>query len=144
MLIGEYTHSIDDKNRLSLPVKFRSELGRKIVITPGLDGCLFGFTQKAWLKISEKLSESSMLQHDARSFNRYMFGGAAEVEVDAIGRILIPDFLRERAKLKSKVSLIGVQDRIEIWNEKAWVDHKSVVEKRADELAEKLGQVGVL
>ena len=85
-----------------------------------------------------------MLQHDARSFNRYMFGGAAEVEIDAIGRILVPDFLRERAKLKSKVALIGVQDRIEIWNEKAWMDHKSVVEKRADELAEKLGQVGVL
>lgn len=144
MLIGEYTHTIDDKNRLSLPVKFRKELGKKIVITPGLDGCLFGFTMKSWQNISAKLAESSMLQSDTRSFNRFMFGGAVEVEVDSIGRILVPDFLRGRAELTSKVAIVGVQDRIEIWNEKAWVEYKGQVEKQADQLAEKLGQVGVL
>ncbi len=144
MFIGEYTHTIDEKNRLSLPVKFRKEIGKKIVVTPGLDGCLFGFTLKAWENISEKLGESSMLQSDTRSFNRYMFGGAVEVDVDAIGRILVPDFLRERSGLKGKVSIVGVQDRIEIWNEKQWMDYKAGVEKRADALAEKLGQIGVL
>ncbi len=144
MLIGEYTHSIDDKNRLSLPAKFRSQLGKKIVVTPGLDQCLWIFTQKEWEKIQTKLSQSSLLQKDSRSFNRFMFAGASEAEVDSIGRILIPDFLRERANLKNKVVIIGVSSRVEIWNEKTWNDEKKMVEKQADTLAEKLGQVGVL
>lgn len=144
MLIGEYTHTVDDKNRISLPVKFRQEMGKKIVITPGLDGCLFVFTMKQWGTISEKLGESSILQADTRSFNRYMLGGASEVEVDSIGRILIPDFLKDRANLKSKVVMIGVQNRVEIWNDKSWIDYKKVVEKQADSLAEKLGQAGAL
>ena len=144
MLIGEYTHIIDDKNRLSLPAKFRAEMGKKIVLTPGLDQCLFVFTQKEWGKIQTKLSSSSLLQGDMRSFNRFMFAGATEAEVDSIGRILIPDFLRDRANLKNKVVFIGVSSRLEIWNEKTWIEYKKVVEKQADTLAEKLGQVGVL
>ncbi len=144
MLIGEYTHSIDDKNRISLPAKFRSEMGKKMVVTPGLDACLFVFTHKEWQKIEEKLNQSSLLQADNRSFNRFMFAGAVEVEVDSAGRILIPDFLKERAHLKNKVVFIGVSSRLEIWNEKTWSEYKKVVEKQADTLAEKLGQVGVL
>ncbi len=144
MLIGEFIHAIDDKNRLSLPAKFRQELGKKIVVTPGLDGCLFVFTQKQWEKISGKLGESSMLQSDTRSFNRYLLGGATEAEVDSIGRVLIPEFLRERAGLKEKVAVVGVQSRVELWNEKRWQEVKHGVEQQADTLAEKLGQVGVL
>ena len=144
MLIGEYTHSIDDKNRLSLPAKFRTEMGKKVVVTPGLDQCLFVFTQKEWGKIEEKLNQSSLLQADNRSFNRFMFAGAVEAEIDSIGRILIPDFLRDRANLKNKVVVIGVSSRLELWNEKTWCEYKKVVEKQADTLAEKLGQVGVL
>lgn len=144
MFIGEYIHTIDEKNRLSLPAKFRTQLGKKIVITPGLDGCIFGFTLDAWKKISTRLAESSLLQADTRSFNRFMFGGAVEVEVDSIGRILVPDFLKDRAGLKNKVAVIGVQDRVEIWSEKAWLEYKTVVEKQAEQLAEKFGQVGVL
>ena len=144
MLIGEYTHSIDDKNRVSLPAKFRAEMGKKLVITPGLDNCLFLFTTKEWEKISERLSEGSMLQSDTRSFNRFLFGGAVEVEVDSIGRILVPDFLKTRAGLTTKVAVVGVQSRVEIWDEHAWNEYKNGVEKRADALAEKLGQVGML
>ena len=144
MLIGEYTHSIDDKNRLSLPAKFRQEMGKKMVVTPGLDSCLFVFTQKEWLKLEEKLNHSSIGQADSRGFSRHMFAGAVEAEVDSIGRILIPDFLRDRANLKNKVVVIGVSTRLEIWNEKTWGEYKKVVEKQADTLAEKLGQVGVL
>ncbi|MDO8594846.1 MAG: division/cell wall cluster transcriptional repressor MraZ [bacterium] len=144
MLIGEYTHTIDDKNRLSLPAKFRQEMGKKVVVTPGLDGCLFVFTLKQWEKISGKLGESSMFQADTRSFNRYMLGGATEVEVDSLGRVLIPDFLRERANLKDKVAVVGVQSRVELWNEKKWQEYKRGVEGQADTLAEKLGSVGVL
>ena len=144
MLIGEYTHTIDDKNRLSLPAKFRQELGKKVILTPGLDGCLFVFTMKQWQSISAKLGESSMLQSDSRSFNRFMFAGAEEADVDSIGRILLPEFLRKRAKLKDKAVLIGVQDRVEIWDESEWLEYKRVIEKKADTLAEKLGSVGVL
>lgn len=144
MLIGEYIHTMDDKNRISLPVKFRKEMGKKIVVAPGLDNCLSIFTLKEWGKISERLSESSMLAADNRSFNRFMFGGAVEIDVDAIGRILLPDFLKDRASLKSRVVMIGVQNRVEIWNDRAWSDYKKVVADRADALAEKLGAVGVL
>ncbi len=144
MLIGEYTHTIDEKNRLSLPAKFRTEMGKKVVLTPGLDGCLFVFTSKEWSKIEERLNQSSFLQSDSRSFSRFMLGGAVEVEIDSIGRVLVPDFLRERANLKSKVAVIGVSSRVEIWNDKAWSEYKKVVEKQADALAEKLGTIGAL
>ena len=144
MLIGEYIHTLDEKKRLSLPVKFRTEMGKKIVITSGLDNCLFIFTMKQWENISNKLSEANMLKADNRSFNRYMFGSATEVEVDALGRMLVPDFLVTRANLKGKVAIIGVQDRAEIWNEEAWNAYKNVVEKEADQLAEKLGSAGML
>ena len=143
MLIGEYIHTIDEKNRISLPVKFRKEMGKKIIITPGLDQCLFVFTTKEWEKVSKRLSDTdsdlSFLKADKRSFNRFMFGRASEVEVDSIGRILIPDFLKDRINLKDKAAVIGVEDRVEIWNDKTWSQYKEVVEKQADQLAEKLG-----
>ena len=142
MLIGEYIHTIDEKNRISMPVKFRKEMGKKIIITPGLDSCLFIFTIKEWEKVSKRLSDSStdlsFLKADQRSFNRYMFGRAAEVEIDSIGRILIPDFLKDRIGLKDKAAIIGVEDRVEVWNDKVWSQNQEVVEKQAGELAEKL------
>lgn len=127
-----------------MPIKFRKEVGKKIIVTAGLDNCLWIFTMNQWKKISDKLSDFSMLQADNRSFNRYMFGSATEVEVDTIGRILLPEFLVTRATLKNKVAVVGVQDRIEIWNDIAWNKYKDVVEKKADQLAEKLGQAGAL
>ncbi len=143
MLIGEYTHTIDDKNRVSIPFKFRKELGKKIIITPGLDQCLFIFTKSEWEKVSKKLSNSesdlSFLKSDQRSFNRFMFGRAAEVELDSIGRILIPDVLKDRIKLKDKAVLVGVQDRVEVWNVAAWEKCEEGFEKEADRLAESLG-----
>lgn len=146
MIIGQFNHTIDDKNRLSLPAKFRQEMGKKVVITPGLDSCLFIFTMKQWEKISERLSvnESSMLQADNRGFNRYLLGGAVEVEVDAAGRMLVPEYLRDRAKLKAKVVFIGVRDRVELWDEAAWEAYRRDVEGKADSLAEKLGKAGML
>jgi MraZ protein len=144
MLIGEYIHTLDDKNRVSLPVRFRKEIGKRIIVTAGLDNCLWIFTEGQWKKISDKLSNFSMLQADNRSFNRYMFGSATEIEVDSLGRILLPEFLTSRANLKTKVAVVGVQDRIEIWNEDLWKENKNVVEKRVDQLAEKLGQAGAI
>ncbi|HNW71692.1 MAG TPA: division/cell wall cluster transcriptional repressor MraZ [Candidatus Paceibacterota bacterium] len=143
MLIGEYIHTIDEKNRISLPAKFRKEMGKKIIITPGLDQCLFIFTAKEWEKVSNKLSDSStdlsFLKSDKRSFNRYMFGRAVEVELDTIGRILIPDFLKDRIKLSDKAAIIGVKDRLEVWNDKVWLEYNKKVETEAGQLAEKIG-----
>ncbi len=144
MLIGEYTHSIDEKNRVSLPVKFRQKIGKKMIVTPGLDNCLFIFTLKEWENVSRKLAESSLGQADNRGFGRYMFGGAVEAELDSIGRILIPEYLQKAANLKGKVTVVGVQTRVELWNEKAWSDYKKGVAGKAGDLAEKLGQVGVI
>lgn len=144
MLIGEFIHTIDDKNRVALPAKFRKDLGKTVVLAPGLDRSIFMLTLNEWKKVAQRLSEGSFLQSDNRSFNRFIFGGAVEVDVDAQGRVLIPEFLAKRAGLKSKVALIGVDSRVEIWNEKTWHDYKQVVELEADQLAEKLGQVGIL
>jgi len=144
MLIGEYTHTVDDKKRISLPVRFRKELGKKVIVTHGLDNCLFLYAPKQWEKISDSLSQMSMLQADSRSFSRFMLAGAVEVDVDTLGRILIPEFLRDFADLKSRVVFAGVHSRIEIWNDKRWVDYKRRIETQADMLAEKLGGVGAL
>ncbi len=144
MIIGEYKHSIDEKNRISLPSKFRKGFGNKVVVTRGLDNCLFMYPVKEWEKISEKLSELGMGQADTRGFNRFMLAGAVEVSIDTIGRILIPDFLRDFAKIKSKVVFAGVGNRVEIWNDKRWDEYKKKIEKQADIMAEKLGEIGVV
>ncbi len=143
MLIGEFTHIVDDKKRISLPAKFRKLLGSKVVVTHGLDNCLFLYTLKEWEKISAKLSSLSMGQADSRAFNRYMLAGAVLIEVDSVGRILVPDFLRDFAGLELKVVVTGIYNRVEIWNDVTWSNYKKKISERADILAEKLGEVGV-
>lgn len=144
MLIGEYAHTLDSKKRLSLPAKFRKEIGKKVVITRGLDACLFMYPEKQWEKIAEKLATLPMGQSDTRALSRFMLSGAVESEVDGAGRVLIPDFLKEFAGLKGKVILAGVHERIEIWNEKQWDEYKRRIEKNADSVAQKLGDIGVI
>ena len=144
MLIGEYTHTVDEKSRVSLPIRFRKELGRKVVVTHGLDNCLFLYPLKEWQKISEKLGALGMGQADTRGFNRIILAGAVEIDVDSIGRILIPEFLSEYASLSTKVVFAGVHNRIEIWNDKKWKEYKTTVLRQADQLAEKLGEIGVI
>jgi MraZ protein len=144
MLIGEYDHILDPKRRLSLPSKFRKELGRKVVVTRGLDHCLFLYSLKEWEKISEKLGELSVGHADTRGFNRFMLSGAIETEVDGAGRILIPDFLTDFAGLTTEVVIAGIHNRVEIWDSVRWSEYKGRVETQADELAQKLGELGVL
>lgn len=144
MLIGEYRHSLDDKKRLSLPVKFRTALGKKLVITRGLEGCLFVYSKKEWDKISERLSALGMGQSATRGFSRFMLAGAADTDVDGAGRVLIPEHLKEFAKLGATVVLAGVANRIEVWNEQAWEDYKKRIEREADVLAEHLGSIGAI
>ncbi len=144
MLIGEYNHTLDPKKRLSMPSKWRKELGKKLVLTRGLDNCLFVYPLREWQKITEKIGQLPLGQADTRSFNRFFLSGAVEVEVDSVGRILVPDFLKEFAKLDAKVVLAGIHDRVEIWDEKKWTEYKHKIEAQADQLAEKLGDIGVL
>ncbi len=144
MLIGEYLHTLDNKKRISLPAKFRKEVGRKVVVTRGLDSCLFMYPQKAWEKIASKVSDLPVGQADTRGMSRFLLAGAVEVEVDSAGRILIPDFLKDFADLKTRVVLAGVSDRIEIWNEKTWEEYKRRIEKSADQMAQTLGDLGIL
>ena len=143
MLIGEYTHTLDAKKRLALPAKLRAKLGRKVVITHGLDNCLSVYPQKEWERVASKLGGLSMGQADTRSFNRFMLAGAVETEIDSMGRVLIPDFLKEYAGLSTKVVMAGVHNRLEIWDEARWTEYKARVTKQADALAEKLGEIGV-
>lgn len=144
MLIGEYTHTLDPKKRLSIPAKWRKELGKKVVVTRGLDNCLFVYPMKQWGEITEKVRQLPLGQADTRGFNRFFLSGAVETDVDSAGRILVADFLKAFAGLKSRVVLAGVHDRIEIWDDKVWRSYTARIEKQADALAEKLGDVGVL
>ena len=144
MFIGEYTHTTDDKNRVTLPSRFKKELGGKVVLTRGLDNCLFLFPYKVWEAISKNTAELGMMQADTRGFTRFLFSGASEINLDSAGRILIPDFLKEFADLKGSVVFAGVHDRIEIWNEKRWSAYKKKIESEVDMMAEKLGSVGMI
>lgn len=152
MFIGEFTHTLDDKKRLSLPSKFRKELGKKVIITHGLDNCLFMFTLSQWNKLAEELGNMSFTNADSRGFNRIMLGGAVETEIDTAGRILIPDFLRQYAGVAShedkkeptKLVFTGVHTRVEIWEEKRWKSYKEKILKQADSLAAKLSSIGAI
>lgn len=142
MLIGEYSHTIDPKKRLAVPAKLRKELGDQVVITRGLDNCLFVYTQKEWAALADKLSKLPIGNAETRNFVRLMLGGATEVEVDTLGRILVPEYLKEYAKLEKDVVITGVYSRLEIWAKKEWVEYKARIEKNTDELAERLGNIG--
>ncbi len=144
MLIGEYIHTLDTKKRISMPAKFRKEIGKKVVITRGLDNCLFVYPIKDWKEVTSKLAELPIGASDTRGFNRFFLAGAVETDVDSLGRVLVPDFLKDFAGLKNKVAVIGVSDRIEIWDEKGWKTYRGRIEKQADVLAEKLSEIGVL
>jgi len=143
MLIGEYTHNIDEKRRVAVPAKFRKEIGKKAVITRGLDNCLFVYPMKEWEKVAEKLSSLPMGQSDKRNFARLFLAGATDVSLDSLGRILVPDYLKELAGLKNKVIITGMYKKLEIWNEETWKKYKNEIEKETDVLAEKLGEVGL-
>ncbi len=144
MLLGEYIHTLDEKKRIILPKKFKDELGKKLVLTRGLDKCLFLYSKKEWENVVQNLKQLSFTQADTRGFTRFMFSGATEIDLDKSGRILIPDSLKRFAGLKGKVVFAGVSDRVEVWDEARWKKYTAKVEKQGDELAEKLGEIGVL
>jgi len=143
MFIGEYSYSLDDKKRLSIPVRFREALGKKAVVTRGLDQCLFLFSLKEWEVLAEKLSRLPLAQADARGFGRLMLTGAMEVPFDNLGRILMPDYLKSYALLKKKAVVVGVYNRVEIWDEDKWQEYKEKTEKEVGDIAERLKELGI-
>ncbi len=141
MFMGEYNHTIDAKGRLIVPSKFRDALGDEFVITKGLDGCLFVYDNKEWTAFEEKLKSLPLTNKDARQFVRFFLAGAANVEVDKQGRILVPSNLREFAKLSKEVVLVGVASRIEIWSKEIWENTESFEDM--EEIAEHMADLGL-
>ncbi len=138
MFIGEYRHTFDAKNRISLPAKFRKELGKTVIVTRGLDRCLFVYPMSAWKKEAEKLAQHATGSRAGRGLSRLMLAGASEADVDSAGRILVPDYLKAFAALSAKAVVAGVNERVELWDESAWDEYTATIERDADALAESL------
>ncbi len=143
MLIGQYKHTIDIKKRLALPIKFRGELGVKVIVTKGIENCLVVYTIKEWEIMSQKLGNLPVSQGEARSFARHLLASAMEVELDKLGRILLPDYLKDYSDLKKNVVICGLSNRLEIWDEQKWNDYSKNAEKGVEEIVSKLGSLGI-
>ena len=141
MFMGEYNHTIDAKGRLIIPSKYRETLGDTFVVTKGLDGCLFVYDNVEWNVFEEKLKSLPITNKDARQFARFFLAGAAEVEVDKQGRILVPNVLRDFAELNKDVVLIGVASRIEIWSKERFEGITAYEDM--DEIAEHMAEFGL-
>lgn len=143
MLIGEYEHSLDVKGRLIMPAKLREDIGEKFIITKGLDGCLFGFSQNEWANFEEKLKTLPLTNKKARDFVRFFLSGAIECEIDKQGRFLIASNLRQYGSIEKEAVIIGVGTRIEIWNREQWKNYNSDENISADSIAENMTMLGI-
>ena len=141
MLIGEYEHSLDAKGRLIMPAKLRTDMGEKFIITKGLDGCLFVFSQNEWSNFESKLKELPLTNKNARDFVRFFLSGATECEIDKQGRFLLVNTLREYAEITKEVIIIGVGTRLEIWNKSIWQSKDEEIS--AEEIAENMTMLGI-
>lgn len=141
MLIGEYEHTLDAKGRISMPAKLRRDMGEAFIVTKGLDGCLFAFSQEEWTNFETKLKELPLSDKNARNFVRFFLAGATECELDKQGRFLIPANLRTAANLDKEAIIIGVGTRLEIWNKGTWKAKDEDIS--ADEIAENMTMLGI-
>lgn len=142
MFIGEYKHNLDQKGRLALPSRFRQKI-KSAIITRGLDRCLFVFNKNEWEVLAKKLIELPLSQFNSRAFVRLMLSGAMDAPLDKQGRILVPDYLRKYAGLKKQAVVIGLYNRIEVWNLQEWEKYKNRTEASSDEIAERMGELGI-
>lgn len=143
MFIGEFQHSLDQKGRLAVPVKFRDSFVNGAVVTRGIDKCLFVYSKSEWEALADKISKLPLTQSNSRAFARLMFAGAVTAEIDKQGRILLPEFLKKYAELSKQVVVAGVFNRLEIWNKADWENYKNKTEKESSEIAEKLFDLGI-
>jgi len=143
MFIGEYSHTIDSKRRLAIPSNLRKNLGKKAVLTRGIDSCLVLYPIKEWEELARKLEALPTSKTDARGFVRLILSGAVDVSLDKLGRILIPDYLNEYAGLKKNVAVIGLSNKIEIWDEEKWKNYRKKTEKEIGDMAGRLEELGI-
>lgn len=143
MLLGEYSHNLDVKGRVSIPAKFREDLGHTFIVTKGLDNCLFAYSKEEWKTFEEKLKSLPLTNMNARNFIRFFFSGATECEIDKQGRINIPQNLREYASLSKDVYIIGVSTRVEIWDKEKWDNYTSPENMDLDEIANQMSNLGI-
>ena len=143
MFIGEYKYTLDNKNRLAVPSKFRKLFKDGVVITKGLDNCLFVYTAKEWQKLVDKLASLPISQAKSRAFSRLMLAGAMDVGLDKQGRVILPDYLKQFAGLNKKIIIAGLYNRLEVWDEKMWTKYQRVSEKDSNEIAEGLVDLGI-
>jgi MraZ protein len=143
MFIGEYSATIDEKGRIAIPSKFRPSLKAKVVVTRGLDNSLFLYTLEEWKKLAEKLASLSIATANTRAFSRLMLAGAMDCEIDKQGRIILPGYLKEFARISKRLIFAGLYNRIEIWSEELWNAYKQQTEKESNAIAEQLGSLGV-
>ena len=139
MFLGEYLHIFDSKNRISIPSKFRKDLSRVVVVTRGLDHCLYVYSRKSWEKEARIYAAEVNGSAARRGLARLFLAGSSEVEVDGSGRVLIPEHLKSFASIGEKAVIAGVADRVEIWEEEAWKKYTADIERDADAFAEKVG-----
>ena len=143
MLLGEFKHNLDSKNRLTIPAKLRLGFGEKPVLTRGLDNCLFIYPRRDFELFMEKLNKLPLSQKKARNFKRFILSGASEIEIDDLGRILIVEPLRKYAQLLKNIIIIGVGDRVELWDEGVWNGYIAEAEKMSGDIAEGLSEFGI-
>lgn len=138
MLMGEYQHALDGKGRLTIPAKFREVLGDSFVLTRGMEGCVFGYSVPEWEKLEGKLTSLPLNRKEARMFMRFFYSAASVCSLDKQGRILVPQTLRTYADIQKECTVIGVVNRIEIWDHSRWTDYNQAAGENFDELAEKM------
>ena len=143
MLIGEYEYKMDAKKRLPMPAKLREQLGSRVVVTRGLEGCLFVYSTATWNDVAQKLMQAPQGQAANRGFTRLLLSGANEMDLDALGRILIPENLKEYAELGKNVVVVGAGNRFEVWSKEKWEHYKNRTEKEIGDMAEKLGELSL-
>jgi len=143
MFIGEYKHNLDAKGRIAIPAKFREQLRGGAVVTRGLDNCLSVYSTVGWKRIAKRLNDLPLTDANARAFARFMLAGAMSVDVDRVGRIVIPQYLRKFAKLSGSVVVAGLFDRVELWNETDWQAYQNKSETDATGIASKLTEWGI-
>lgn len=140
--IGRFYHALEQKGRLSIPTSFRSQLGETVVVTAGLDGCLFLFDKENWQEVVAEATHLPLTQKTARDWTRYLAGNASEVAFDNLGRILIPEHLRTSAHLTKNTVVVGSLKRIEIWDQESYHEYLKDVDSRIENLAESLTESG--
>jgi MraZ protein len=143
MFLGEFEHTIDQKGRLAIPVKFRAALADGAIVTRGLDNCLTLYPKTEWNQLAERIASLPITEPNARSFARFMLAGAMDVEIDKQGRVILPAYLRKHAEITGQVVVAGLANRIEIWDKSKWTEYSEATQSNSSDIASHLSSLGI-